>query len=88
MKESHVKCTRLSALIAATSAKYRLSQIRADQSTAENVGQKEEAEHVEADTKKANTDRPLTILFQLNFSSFSSSHILLLFCFSSFLKNV
>ena len=52
-KESPVKCTRLSALTAATSAKCLLSQIRADQSTAGNVGQREEAERVvEDDTRK------------------------------------
>ena len=42
-KESPVKCTRLSALTAATNAKCLLSQIQADQSTAGNVGQREEA---------------------------------------------
>ena len=67
MKESHANCTRLFALIAATSAKYRSSQIRADQSIAGNVGQREEAEHVEADTKKTDAVRPMNHSFPTNF---------------------
>jgi hypothetical protein len=43
MKESPAKCTRLSALTAATSAKCHSNRIRADQSIAGNVGQREEA---------------------------------------------
>jgi hypothetical protein len=37
------KCTRQSAQIAVRNAKFRSNPTRADQSTAESVGQKEEA---------------------------------------------
>jgi len=42
MVESHVKCTRQSALTAVKNAKCHSNPIQADQFTAENVGLKED----------------------------------------------
>jgi len=49
-KESQERCTRQSALIVAKNAKYHSNPTKADPSTAENVGQKEDPQE-EADIK-------------------------------------
>lgn len=48
-KESLEKCTKQFAQIAVKNVKSRSSQIPVDQSTVENVGRREEAEHEEID---------------------------------------
>jgi len=69
--ENPERCTRQSALIAAMNVKFHSNLIRADQSTAENVGRREEV-HAEDINIKAPTDR-LSSFFIKNFIFYSSS---------------